>query len=311
MSDLSISQLRRLDLTLLLVFLGLLRHRKAVDVAAELGLTQSAISQALKRLRTIFGDELFLRLPHGMEPTAIALALEVPVAQAVESLRGALGRARAFDPASTSGIVRIAALDAAQAVLIPSLPKRLRAAAPNLRLSILPHGRADAIEALIDGQADLSLGFLWQTPDVIQNHLLYTEGYCVVGLPAVLPSAPALTLNSYCQADHILVSPGGDMRGVVDRHLEAVGVSRRVVLAMPGFLPAMAAAAETGAIATLPYRIGATFAAGFGLAVAIPPIEIRRYPVSAFWHRRNALDPRTSWIIDQLVVAVSAWRRDD
>ena len=75
MTDFSQSELRRLDLTLLLVFLGLLRHRKATDVAAELGLTQSGVSQALKRLRDIFGDPLFLRRPHGMDPTATALAI--------------------------------------------------------------------------------------------------------------------------------------------------------------------------------------------------------------------------------------------
>ncbi len=121
MSEFSTSELRRLDLTLLLVFLGLVRHRKAVDVAAELGLTQSAISQALKRLRDIFGDDLFLRRPHGMEPTATALALEAPVAAAVNSLRGALGAARAFSPATATGVVRVAALDAEQAVLIRHL----------------------------------------------------------------------------------------------------------------------------------------------------------------------------------------------
>ena len=66
MSDFSSSELHRLDLTLLLVFLGLLRHRKARDVTAQLGVTQSAISRALKRLRDIFGDALFLRRPHGM-----------------------------------------------------------------------------------------------------------------------------------------------------------------------------------------------------------------------------------------------------
>lgn len=160
MSDLSSAQLRRLDLTLLLVFLGLLRHRKALDVAHELGLTQSAISQALRRLRDIFEDELFLRRPYGMEPTAVALSLEAPVAQAVEALRGALGAARSFDPAAATGIVRIAALDAQQAVLIPPLSARLRDQAPGLRLSILPLARRDAVEALIDGRVDLSIGLL-------------------------------------------------------------------------------------------------------------------------------------------------------
>ena len=130
MSDLSKSELRRLDLTLLLVFLGMLKHRKARDVAQELGLTQSAISQALKRLREVFEDDLFLRRPHGMEPTATALALEAPIANAVETLRGARGVARSFDPETAKGQVRVAAMHAEQAVLIPALAARLRNAAP-------------------------------------------------------------------------------------------------------------------------------------------------------------------------------------
>ena len=68
MSDFENNELRRLDLTVLLVFLGLLRHRKATEVASDLGLTQSGISQALKRLRNIFGDELFLVSPMGWSP---------------------------------------------------------------------------------------------------------------------------------------------------------------------------------------------------------------------------------------------------
>ncbi|MCA3575366.1 MAG: LysR family transcriptional regulator, partial [Aestuariivirga sp.] len=173
MSDLSISELRRLDLTLLLVFLGLLRHRKALDVASELGLTQSAISQAVKRLRDIFGDQLFLRRPHGMEPTATALALEGPVARAVEALRGALGAARAFEPHTASGHLRIAALDAEQTVVIPPLAARLRSLAPGLVLSVLPLGRRMAMEALAEGRADLALGYVWDVPDAISAERLY------------------------------------------------------------------------------------------------------------------------------------------
>ena len=116
MTDLSNIELRRLDLTLLLVFLGLVRHRKAAKVADELGLTQSAISQALKRLREIFSDELFLRRPHGLEPTTLAISLERPVAQAVETLRSALGSTQVFNPRVAEGTVKIAALDAEQAV---------------------------------------------------------------------------------------------------------------------------------------------------------------------------------------------------
>jgi DNA-binding transcriptional LysR family regulator len=300
MSDLSTSELRRLDLTLLLVFLGLLRHRKALDVAVELGLTQSAISQALKRLRDIFDDELFLRRPHGMEPTATALALEGPVAAAVDTLRGALGSARAFDPATATGLLRVAALDAEQAVLVPPLAARLRRQASGITLSVLPLGRGAAMEALSEGRADLALGFVWDVPEAISGETLYHETFLVAGRPDALPDAPALSLEAYCAADHVLIAPGGDLRGIVDDRLEAMGRSRRIVLGLPAFLPALAAVASSGALVTLPARVARTFAAGFGLVTTAPPLEVRSFPVSVFWHRRNDADPRTRWIRQQL-----------
>ena len=300
MSELSTSELRRLDLTLLLVFLGLVRHRKALDVAAELGLTQSAISQSLRRLRDIFGDPLFLRRPHGMEPTAMALALEAPVAAAVDALRGALGVARTFDPATATGLVRVAAFDAEQAVLIPPLAAKLRNLAPGLTLSVLPLGRGAAMDALEGGRADLVLGYVWDTPDVISGEPVYTESFLVAGRPGILPQAPRIDLDAYCAADHVLISPGGDLRGVVDDQLQAMDRGRRVILGLPAFLPALAAVAAFDALVTLPARVARAFAPGFGLVTADPPIPVRTFPVSVFWHRRNDADPGTAWIRQQI-----------
>ncbi|MBF9030471.1 LysR family transcriptional regulator [Rhodobacterales bacterium HKCCE3408] len=305
MSDLSISELRRLDLTLLLIFLGLVRTRKASAVATELGLTQSAISQALRRLRDIFGEELFLRRPHGLEPTATALALEAPVSAAVESLRGALGVVRKFDPASAEGVLRIAALDAQQAVLIPALAARLATRAPGLRLSVAPLARSAAIAALEEARVDLAIGLRPTASDTIRSEPLYRDGYRVAGLPASLPQAPKISLKAYTEADHILVSIGGDGRGIVDPVLEARGQSRRITLVLSAFLPALAAAASTGAIVTLPAQVAETFAAGFGLVTALPPVPIREIAVSAIWHRRNDGDPRTSWALEQLRAVAS------
>lgn len=300
MADLSNSELRRLDLTVLLVFVGLLRHRKARVVADELRLTPSAISQGLKRLRDIFGDELFIRRPHGMEPTSTALALEASVSNAVESLRGALDAARNFDPAEAEGTVRVAALDAEQAVLIPALATRLRKSAPGLRLSVLPLGRGDAIAAMNDGLVDLALGFLWSRPDRIFSEKLYDETFLVAGRPRALPRAPRISLDEYCAADHVLVSPSGDLRGVVDDRLEAMGRSRNIILGLPAFLPALSAVAATQALVTLPARIAANFAKGFGLVTAKPPLEVRSFAVSAFWHRRNDAQPQLRWLIETL-----------
>ena len=300
MSDLSNSELRRLDLTLLLVFLGLIRCRKATTVALELGLTQSAISQALRRLRDVFGDELFLRRPHGMEPTAAALALEAPVADAVNALRGALGATRSFDPATATGVVRVAALHAEQAVLIPFLFARLRLLAPGLTLSILPTGRQDAVQALKDDRADLALGFFRDIPEICSGQVLFTESYLVAGRPDILTKAPNIGLDAYCAADHLLTAPGGGNKGVVDNHLTKIGRERRVLLSLPAFLPALAATAESGALLTLPSRVAHQFAAQFGLVTAWPPLELPSFPVSVLWHRRNETDPMTRWLRTQL-----------
>lgn len=296
MSDLSNSELRRLDLALLLVFLGLIRHRKAASVALELGLTQSAISQALRRLRDVFGDDLFLRRPHGMEPTATALALEAPIAEAVTALRGALGATRSFDPATASGVVRVAALHAEQAVLIPTFVARLRTLAPNLALSILPTGRSEAVQALKDDRADLALGFFRDIPDTCSDHLLYNETYLVAGRPDILPKAPDISLDAYCANDHLLTAPGGGNRGIVDDHLAKIGRKRRVLLSFPAFLPALAATAESGTLLTLPSRVASRFAQKFGLVTAAPPLELPSFPVSVLWHRRNETDPKTQWL---------------
>ena len=222
--------------------------------------------------------------------------------------RGALGAARAFDPGQASGVLRISALDAEQAVLIPTLPARLRECAPGMSLSVLPLGRSEAMEALTEGRADLALGFIWDVPEAISGEKLYEESFLVAGLPKVLPKAPRLRLEAYCAADHVLISPGGDLRGVVNSQLEAMGRSRRIVLGLPAFLPALAAVAASGGLVTLPARLTRAFAGGFGLVTAKPPVEIRSFPVSIFWHRRNDANPRIAWIRQQVRLTVSAWR---
>lgn len=208
--------------------------------------------------------------------------------------------ARAFDPAIATGAVRIAALDAEQAVLIPPLVARLRSDAPGLTLSVLPLGRGAAMEALSEGRADLALGFVWDPPEAIHTTPLYDESFLVAGRPQALPQAPHIDLDAYCAADHVLVSPGGDLRGVVDEQLEAMGRTRRVVLGLPAFLPALAAVAASGALVTLPARVAQAMASGFGLVTATPPLPVRSFSVAAFWHRRNEGDPQTRWIRQQL-----------
>lgn len=110
MSDIDQTKLRKIDLTLLLVFLGLMRHRKAALVAGEPGLTPSSISHSLRRLREIFEDPLFLRRAHGLEPTAVADALEPKIRQIVETLDQTLAAPDGFEPEKSGRVIRIAGM---------------------------------------------------------------------------------------------------------------------------------------------------------------------------------------------------------
>jgi len=303
MSDFRNNELRRLDLTVLLVFIGLLRHRKATEVAAELALTQSAVSHALKRLREVFGDDLFLRRPHGMEPTAVALALEAPIAAAIESLRRAVAGPQSFDPASAEGVVRLAALDAELVTLVPELIRTLSPSAPGMRIIARAIGRQNALDAIAAGELDVALGYFRDLSDAFIKDDLFQEDFLVVGNRSKHRLAGTIALGTYLKHPHILVSPGGDLRGVVDDVLDSKGLTRRVIAALPLFLPALAAVQTTNALATVPRGIAMRYARAFHLAVAEPPLAIRNFSIAAVRHRRDEHNPMHRWLLERLCEA--------
>lgn len=96
------------------------------------------------------------------------------------------------------------------------------------------------------------------------------------------------------------MSPGGDLRGVVDDLLESKGVKREVIAALPLFLPALAAVQATNALATVPRRIALNYAKAFNLCIAQPPLAVRSFSVAAVWHRRDENNPMHRWLVDRL-----------
>jgi LysR family transcriptional regulator, mexEF-oprN operon transcriptional activator len=306
MSDITNNELRRLDLTVLLVFLAMLRHRNATLVAAEMGLTQSGVSQGLKRLRSVFGDPLFLRRPHGMDPTAVALALEPAVTTAVDSLRRALAGQDQFDPVQATGTIRFAAFDAEQATLLPGALRQMCHAAPHLRLSVLALGRAQAVAALMDNVVDIAAGFFWDLPPDVLSTPLYTQGFVVVGRPHLMGDGPDMPMDRYLALPHIITSPRGDLRGVVDDTLARDGLQRDVRASVPQFFPALAMVAETDCLVTLPEGIARRYGAAFGLACRTPPLPLRHFTIAALRHRRDARNARLDWFTGLLASAMPA-----
>lgn len=290
------AKLRRLDLTTLLVFSALMRLRKATAVAEELGLTPPGVSHALKRLREVFDDALFLRRPHGLEPTAFAVVLEPRVRRAIEELHAGLSTPAEFDPVSAKAVVRVGAFDYELSTLVPSLVGVIAERAPGVRIVTRAIGREQALGALADGDLDLSIGYFWSASSAISLKHLYSESYVVVARARDPIARKPLTLARYCAGSHVLVSPSGELSGIVDTVLRQMGRERRVISATPLFLPALAIVRATGALATVPRRLAERFARPFGLTVLKLPFAVREFPVSVARHARNARSPMHDWL---------------
>ena len=300
MSQFDQIDIRRLDMTLLLVFSELLRQRKLRAVGERLGLTQSAVSHALKRLRDIFGHELFVRRPHGVEPTARAVELEPLVDQILGLAHDVLMTKEAFDPAKVRRTLRIGMLDYGAILLGPKFLASTRAVAPELRVAIWFFGRAAAYSALASGEIDIALGVFPRTPADYLREELFRDDVVVVVRARHPRIRGHVSLAQYLAEDHVVVSQTGELRGYVDRDLAAIGAARRNVLALPSFVAALAMVGETDFLGTLPRRLAERFAGRLRLRCIEAPFATRPFTTSAIRHRREAQNPLINWAIERL-----------
>jgi DNA-binding transcriptional LysR family regulator len=267
----------------------------SVTRAAErLGLTQSAVSHALDKLRVITGDALFVRCGRGIVATPRVAQL-VPQARALMAGLQALGAGVAFDPARWEGVYTIAANDLQRDLLLPGLLRRLRAQAPGLRLRVIPSG-APRAALLRDGGCDLLL-----TPrppegsDIVQRRL-FDDVYAVF-FDAQQRAAP-VDAADWLAADHVSVAYE-DGRGLdIDEHLAALGHHRHIVTTVPGFAGIAALLRGGPWLATLPSRLAEGVL--HGLATAPVPVPTPVLPMYAVWHRRQHDDPAQRWLRGQL-----------
>lgn len=300
--------LAAVDLNLLRVLDVLLAERHVTRAAARLGLTQSAASHALARLRAQLGDPLLVRGPRGaLVPTARAEALQPVVAHALAEL-AAVWRGGGFAPATARRTFHLAGGDYAELVLLPALVARLAALAPGVDLFVrtVPE---DVAGALASGAVDVVLAPARPrdlTGGCFQRALFDEAFTCAVR--AEHPGARGrLTLDRFCALDHLLIAPRGTAGGFVDDALASLGRQRRVALAVPHFLIAPLVLAGTDLIATVPRRIATAFAPMVALALRPPPIELTGFTIHMLWHERAAADPAQRWLRDQ-IVAVAASR---
>lgn len=286
---------------LLLAFASLVRTLQTTATAKELGVTQSAVSHSLAKLREIFGDDLFLRRAHGLEPTPRARALAPLVEAILEMTRGAV-RPEAFDPKSAEGVVRIAATDYPCTVLAAPLLQAIEREAPAVRVSIRPFVRESVLDAIASREIDFAIGPFLPERGPVERTPLWTDAYAVAARRsgrAPRRGAP-MTLKAYCAARHILVSQDGSLEGIVDASLAARKLKRTVVGAVPYFLSALATVSRSDAIVTMPSLVAQAHAAEFGLDLHACPVPVRELRVDLLERRTAAPDPLVAWVSGQI-----------
>lgn len=299
-----LGRLRSIDVNLLVALDALLDERSVTRAAERMGVSQSAMSRTLARLRELVGDPLLVRNVNEMERTPVAEDLCGPLREALGRLDALVTEREAFDPASSTRSFRLELTDHVAVALLPALLPRLRTQAPGVDLEVAPpEGEPEA--RLIERRTELFIGGVVQdVPGLFRQALFEEELVCVVRHDH--PAREDLhRIDRYAALDHLMISPRGTSReGVVDRALAAHDLQRRVVLRLPQFLVAPLVVASTDLVATIPRRVAEALAHDGRLAIVAPPLPLASFTVHQVWHERHHHDHGHRWLRQQVAEAM-------
>lgn len=284
------------DLNLLPVFEALAEERNVSKAAKRLRLSQSAVSHALQRLRDMFGDPLFVRSSRGVVPTPKAVELAPRLHEALAALEAVLADAGEATPASYRGRMVLAGTEYIEQLCLPGVLPRLCQEAPQMVLqSISTQGHLPK-EAMERGEVDLAIaGFFGDLPEGFYQQKIFEDGFsCVVKKNHPLIKGE-LTLESYLAADHLLISPQGDLHGVVDKLLAKKGKKRKIVAGLASFMSPGWIVADSNLIVTVPTRLADYYARALGTRTLPVPIAVPKITVVQVWHERTHRSAKHRW----------------
>lgn len=286
----------KLDLNLLLVFEAVLKDRNVTAAGARLGMSQPTMSHALKRLRAMCGDPLFVRTTHGMQPTPYALQLAAPIEQSLETIRTSLDRGLRFDAATSTRTFNLLMTDIGESMFLPRLMARLRDAAPGVNVVATQILRDQYRDALQSGTIDLALGQMPSLQSGFYQQRLFEDPYVCMVRSDHPRMGTRMSLKQYLAESHLRVALPGSVESVVEQLLAKQGLQRRVALRIPHYLAAPAIIAATDMVVTVPRLLSQVLGRGYELKTLPPPFALPRIVVRQFWHERNHYDAGNRWL---------------
>jgi DNA-binding transcriptional LysR family regulator len=289
------------DLNLIRVLVAVDDHHRVAAAAEELGMTQSGVSNALRRLRAEYDDALFVRSARGMQPTARALPLIDAARQMIDLHKTRMLGQVAFDPAATTTEFRFAMSDIGEMVFLPRILEHVGKLAPRATFRSVVLAPSALTHALEDGQVDLAVGYF---PDLhganVFQQKLFSHGFVCLARTDHPSIDRHLTRKQFLELGHAVIHAEGRSQEVFEQYLRRKRIARRIVLRVPHFMSIPYVIAASDLIVTVPLAVGTAFAAVARLKLLRPPLPAPRFDLKQHWHRRSHKDPRSRWLRAQI-----------
>jgi DNA-binding transcriptional LysR family regulator len=288
--------LRNLDLNLLHAFSVLMEERNVSRAAERLLIGQPGLSTALKRLRDTLGDELFVRVGRGLQPTSRALAIAPAIENALAGIELAVRPPTAFDPATWRGEFRVGMCDNLEMVFFGPLAARLRQAAPGARVVAVAASKRDSVQLLEDCKYDFSVAVHSEPASWHMRQNLFDQHLLCVYDAKQLTLPSDVDLATYTNAPHVVVSSEGNSSTYIDSLIQSAGGRPRDIVAGVSRYAAVAPLLQSvPAIATIPETIARCMERLYDLQVFAPPLQFPVEPISMLYRRLDVADEGQAW----------------
>ncbi|MFS2019100.1 LysR family transcriptional regulator [Massilia sp. GER05] len=285
-----------IDLNLLSVFQEVYRERQISAAARRLGLTQSAVSNALARLRRTFGDELFVRTAHGMQPTPLAQQMAEPIGAAMAQVALALSQRSRFDPATSARRFTLAMTDVGEVYFMPVLIERCRTVAPNVEIASLRANGLTLKDDMETGRVDLAIGAFEDVSDALYHRALFRQPFVSMFRKDHPLAKGKVDLERFVAAPHLIVDAAQSPYDRINGLLEKAGVTAGARFRVPHFTAVPYIVSTSELVVTVPQKLAESAASPFGLKWIEPPLALPALQTNVFWHRRFNHDPGIQWL---------------
>jgi len=294
----------RIDLNLLTVFLVLYREASVTRTAEVLHLGQPAISGALKRLREMFDDPLFVRAARGMLPTPRAEALMVHMQPLMENLHTVIFGAQDFSPATAKRTFRLGISDWSEHWLMPDLLPAIAHQAPGGAMHTPPADPFQVRRLLEEDAIDIAVSLNKQSTGEIVSEPVMTMGVSTLWSAEQIPCEGPLSVNDFIAYEHVMVSYRESSHSEIDRQLASQGLQRRVRYVTANFSTFPLLLTTMPVFATVPDGLARRWQQHFALRTSATPVNYPSFTLCLLRHKRRAQDPALNWLVEQLKRAI-------